>query len=733
MRHDQLVPGPRHPDVEQPPLLLELVVPLRQRLVDERQWQPQRLPPTDGREPPAHEPGQVDAGELQALRLVDRHHRHGVRVGVDVRRGRVVPGQDQRLEVARQEDRAVISQERRLGADDVEEARDVGQRLLGGHRVRLRQPLEPPGALEERVDDLAGGALVRQLHVRLEVRDELCGSGPRLGRQAQDPRLSAELLQDLEHGPVAAARHLDDAHQVRPTQAVQLRRRQRVHIHGRRGIRDRPQERQEELDLGPGIQPAGPGEPPRDPLQVEGPQDRIRRGVGADEDGCVLGPCPLPDPPCDVLRDPVRLLRAARERLVPDRGHAFPAPLGHESLDDPCADLQAVGVVVADQPVGGLQDGRPGTVVPAQDHDPGAPVALPELQDVADRRATELVDRLIVVPHHRHVAMALGDEGDQLRLGPVGVLELVHQHVPEALLDGLPGRRRVAQQPQCERDLVPEVDGTVGGQQRLVAGVRPGELALPACLLLERRGGVPFHPGRRDAQGLHRRRRGRGLTGEARGIREVGLRRHVLVLGPREQRGQRVQEPGRVSQRAVLVQLELEQVLPQEDHGLRTRQHPHVRRQPELERELPDEAVPEGMERGDRGVRVAVGDQLVHPHLHLVGGLVREREGEDLGRLRPARGDQPRDAARDDLRLARARARDDQQRSVPVHDRAPLLRVEALEERVVASRGGFLRRWGLHGTPDGDLDQRRRFAADGAPPHAAGPFCRLGAGGGKGR
>ncbi len=90
-------------------------------------------------------------------------------------------------------------------------------------------------------------------------------------------------------------------------------------------------------------------------------------------------------------------------------------------------------------------------VVAAQDDDPGVPVALPELEDVADRGAAELVDRLVVVAHDRHVAVRLGEQRDQLRLRAVRVLELVHEHVPEARLDALARRRRLAQQPQRER------------------------------------------------------------------------------------------------------------------------------------------------------------------------------------------------------------------------------------------------------------------------------------------
>ena len=78
------------------------------------------------------------------------------------------------------------------------------------------------------------------------------------------------------------------------------------------------------------------------------------------------------------------------------------------------------------------------------------------------------------------------------------------------------------------------------------------------------------------------------------------------------------------------VQLELEQVLAQEDDHLGPGQDADVGRQAELERVLADQAVAEGVERRDRRVRVAVGHELVDPDGHLLGGLVREGQGQDL-------------------------------------------------------------------------------------------------------
>ena len=196
---------------------------------------------------------------------------------------------------------------------------------------------------------------------------------------------------------------------------------------------------------------------------------------------------------------------------------------------------------------------------------------------------------------------------------------------------------------------------------------------------------------------------------------EVRRRRDVLVLAAAEQRRERAEEPRRVAERPVLVELELEQVLAQEDHDLRPGQDADVRRQPELERELADEPVAERVERADRRVRVAVRDELVDPDLHLLGGLVRERQGEDLRGPRPARRDQPGDPPGDDLGLAGPGAGDDEQRPVAVGHGPQLLRVQPAEQRVEPGRRVAVdrprERSGHEAVPDRDLLERRRLAA----------------------
>ena len=70
---------------------------------------------------------------------------------------------------------------------------------------------------------------------------------------------------------------------------------------------------------------------------------------------------------------------------------------------------------------------------------------------------------------------------------------------------------------------------------------------------------------------------------------------------------------------------------------------------------------------------------MLDPLAHLGGGLVGERDREDLTRPRPPRGQQVADAVREDPRLARAGSGDDEQRSAVVQDRLALLGVQPVD------------------------------------------------------
>jgi hypothetical protein len=230
----------------------------------------------------------------------------------------------------------------------------------------------------------------------------------------------------------------------------------------------------------------------------------------------------------DLAGHPVGFLGARRKCLQADRGQPLCVPLWEQALGDADLRLEAVRVIEPDEPVGGVEDRGQRTVVLSQDDGPGAPVALLKIEDVADRGAAELVDRLVVVADDRHVAVALGEQRDELGLRSVGVLELVNKDVPEARLERLPGRSRFAEEPEGKRNLVAEVDEPGLPQEPLVAGERSRQLELAASILGE---GI-------DAVALSiacltiadgSRRLG-GLSAEVLGMLEIGRRADILVL-----------------------------------------------------------------------------------------------------------------------------------------------------------------------------------------------------------
>ena len=104
------------------------------------------------------------------------------------------------------------------------------------------------------------------------------------------------------------------------------------------------------------------------------------------------------------------------------------ARLGVQALRPPLA-------VLLDDGVGGAQDVAGRAVVAAPASRPRARVVALEVEDVADVGAAPAVDRLILVADDGDAAGAPRQAAHQPVLHAVGVLELVDQHVIEALGD----------------------------------------------------------------------------------------------------------------------------------------------------------------------------------------------------------------------------------------------------------------------------------------------------------
>ena len=339
--------------------------------------------------------------------------------------------------------------------------------------------------------------------------------------------------------------------------------------------------------------------------------------------------------------------------------------------DDPLArprvgpqPLGLAAAVVADDGVGGGQDGLRRAVVLLQQDRGGVGEVLLEVHDVADVGAAEGVDRLVGVTDHHQLARldtlrclralsfqrSVDLEGlaaqllDQAVLRVVGVLVFIDEHVAEPAAVVLPHVGEGLQQVDRGHDQVVEVERVGLAQAALVVAERLGV-------------------------GL--------LEGVARLLGGV-LRVAQLVLLVRDPVEHRIG--------LVLLRVELEVAQHQRhqplgvgrvvDREVGLEAHPV-----DLLAEDPDAGGVEGRDPHDPG---PLADEGLDALLHLGRGLVGEGDRQDRARVRLALVDQPGDATRQDPGLARARAGDHEQRGTGVRHGGPLGLVEPVEERVVA-------------------------------------------------
>ena len=246
----------------------------------------------------------------------------------------------------------------------------------------------------------------------------------------------------------------------------------------------------------------------------------------------------------------------------------------------------------------------------------------------------------------------------------VRVLELVDEHIGEPSLVVGEHVWSLAEKPEDEDDLVPEINDPLPPGEALVGRIDASQLTHPGgevtplrvVRMLDRRGGEPV------------------------GVGQERLRRHILVLRPPEEAGEGLQVAGGIAQRSEHVERELEEPGPEEEDLLRPAQDAERRRQAQFERMLAEQPVAEGVERRDTDSGVAVGHENVHPLLHLEGGFVGERESEDLLGTGSAGGDQIGDPSGKDSGLPGAGTGDDKKGPTVVREGVDLGGVEALED-----------------------------------------------------
>ena len=220
-------------------------------------------------------------------------------------------------------------------------------------------------------------------------------------------------------------------------------------------------------------------------------------------------------------------------------------------------------------------------------------VGLTEPIEVAKRPAAPGKDRLVIVPDDREVAVRLCQQAQQLELRVVRVLELIDEDVVEARPQARGRGGMLAQQAECERDLVAEVHDAMPLLDPRVRLVGRGELLMHRGLV-----GLDVRVDR-----LSDRRAERAC------VSDVCLRRNVFVARATEE----LEEGTHVSQRIPRWPVALErhrdlalltavQMLTHEDHLLRRREDAKLAGPAKLESELAEDLVAEAMEGADDGV-----------------------------------------------------------------------------------------------------------------------------------
>jgi hypothetical protein len=260
---------------------------------------------------------------------------------------------------------------------------------------------------------------------------------------------------------------------------------------------------------------------------------------------------------------------------------------------------------------------RGAVVLLERDHTGAAEVAL-ELEDVADVRSAEGVDRLVGIADDEDVLVLAREQLEEAVLRVIRVLIFVDEHVAERLLPAGASLGEAVEHLHREHQQVVEVDGVRGVEPLLVEVVGVGD-----CLVVEGR-----DPGAIFLWADELILRHRDLRVDA--ARDEALRVAVEFLEDRLRQPDLV---GLVVDGEVLAVAEPRRLLAEDAAAGRMKgHHPH----------RSDDAAEHAFEAA----------------LHLVGRLVCEGDGEDLLWLHAAGGDEVGDPVRQDARLARACAGD---------------------------------------------------------------------------
>ena len=137
--------------------------------------------------------------------------------------------------------------------------------------------------------------------------------------------------------------------------------------------------------------------------------------------------------------------------------------------------LALAALIVLDDGVGGIQNVLGGAVVLFQSDHPCVLVLLFKIQDILNVGPPETVDGLVIVTHHAEVPVSPGQQAGEKILQVVGVLILVHQHIPELFLVVVQHLRFLLQQRDGVVNDVVKVQGVGGAELLLIGGVDLGD------------------------------------------------------------------------------------------------------------------------------------------------------------------------------------------------------------------------------------------------------------------
>ncbi|MPN10536.1 hypothetical protein SDC9_157831 [bioreactor metagenome] len=119
-------------------------------------------------------------------------------------------------------------------------------------------------------------------------------------------------------------------------------------------------------------------------------------------------------------------------------------------------------------------------------------------QHIAVIGAAPAVNGLVFIAHHKYVAVKRRQVDQQLILGQVGILELVYQHVFEAVGVFVANFGVFAQQARSPEQQIVKIDGVVEVQQLFIAGIHAGNDLIAVGIGGDVAGGEQIVLGRRD-------------------------------------------------------------------------------------------------------------------------------------------------------------------------------------------------------------------------------------------